>query len=163
MRGKFRNTGSNRRDHRARRQERSGNYKFVKRGENNFSRDRRRNFDNRRKNFSRSFKRREKLSHEKLNEDLDNYFERKGGESLKDHLDNELEVYKNNAKINENTTKETISLPPQQVPQKQEEKKVEEVKSEVKVEPQENPKEPETKEEVVEKKDDKKKKKRGKK
>ena len=164
MRGKFRNTGSNRRDHRARRQERSGNYKFVRRGENNFSRDRRRNFDSRRKNFSRSFKRGGKLSHEKLNEELDNYFERKGGDSLKDHLDNELEVYKNNAKINENITKENISLPAQQPPQpKEEEKKVEEKNVEMKAETQEVPKEPEVKEENVEKKEDKKKKKRGKK
>ena len=163
MRGKFRNTGSNRRDHRARRQERSGNYKFVRRGENNFGRDRRRNFDNRRNNFSRSFKRRGKLSREKLNEELDNYFERKGGESLKDHLDNELEVYKNNAKINENTTKENISLPVQPPQPKEEEKKVEEKNVEMKVETQEAPKEAEVKEVVEEKKDDKKKKKRGKK
>ena len=168
MRGKFRNSGSNRRDHRARRQERSGNYKFVRRGENNFSRDRRRNFDNRRNNFSRSFKRRGKLSREKLNEELDNYFERKGGESFKDHLDNELEVYKNNAKINENITKENISLPVQPPQQKEEEKKVEEKKAEeknveMKVEAQEPPKEAEVKEEVEEKKDDKKRKKRGKK
>ena len=163
MRGKYRNAGSNRRDHRSRRQERSGNYKFVRRGENNYSRDRRRNFNNRRQNFSRSFKRRGKLTQETLNEELDNYFERKGGESLKDHLDNELEVYKNNAKINENIPKENISLPVQPPQPKEEEKKVEEKNVEMKVEKQEEPKEPEVKEEVEEKKDDKKKKKRGKK
>ena len=158
MRGKIRNSGSNRRDHRSRRQERSGNYKFVRRGGSNSYRDRRRNFDNRRKQFNRPFKRREKLSQEKLNDDLDNYFERKGGESFKDHLDNELEIYKNNAKMNENLKKETIALPPQPT----EEKKVEEKNVEMKVENEEKPKE-EPKEEVEEQKEDKKKKKRGKK
>ena len=164
MRGKFRNSGTNRRDHRVRRQERSGNYKFVRRGENDSNRVRRRNFNNRRKNFARTFQRRGMQSKEQLNEDLDRYFERKGGESLKDHLDNELEVYKKSAKINENIIKESISLPIKPVEQpKEEEKKVEEVKPTMKVEPKEIPKEEEVKEEVVEKKEDKKKKKKGKK
>ena len=158
MREKIRSGGSNRRDHRVRRQERSGNYKFVRRGGSNSYHDRRRNFDNRRRQFNRNFKRREKVSSEKLDEDLDNYFQRKGGESLKDHLDNELEDYKKNAKMNENLKKESIALPPQPV----EEKKVEEQNVEMKVENTENPKE-EVKEEVEDKKDDKKKKKRGKK
>ena len=162
MRGKIRNSGSNRRDHRDRRQERSGNYRFVRRGGSNSFRSNRRNFDNRRKQFSRPFQKRGKLSLEKLNEDLDNYYERKGGDSLKDHLDNELEVYKKNAKMNENLKKEEISLPVPPV----EEKKSEETNVEMKVENEEKPKEPEVKEEEVvveEKKDDKKKKKRGKK
>ena len=143
MREKIRSGGSNRRDHRVRRQERSGNYKFVRRGGSNSYHDRRRNFDNRRRQFNRNFKRREKVSSEKLDEDLDNYFQRKGGESLKDHLDNELEDYKKNAKMNENLKKESIALPPQPV----EEKKVEEQNVEMKVENTENPKE-EVKEEV---------------
>ena len=161
MRGKIRNNGSNRRDHRDRRQERSGNYKFVKRGGGGSFKSRRRNFDNRRKNFSRPFQKKGKLSHEKLNDDLDNYFERKGGESLKDHLDNELELYKKNAKMNENLKKETISLPVQQT----EEKKNEEPNVEMKVENEEKPKEPEVKEEAVveDKKEEVKKKKKGKK
>ena len=158
MRGKIRNNGSNRRDHRSRRQERSGNYKFVRRDGSSSYRERRRNFNNRRKQFNRPFRRKEKLTQEKLNDDLDNYFERKGGEGFKDHLDNELEIYKNNAKMNENLKKESISLPQQQT----EEKKVEEQNVEMKVENEEKPKE-ETKEEVEGKKDDKKKKKKGKK
>ena len=158
MRGKIRSGGSNRRDHRSRRQERSGNYKFVRRGGSNSYHDRRRNFDNRRRQFNRNFKRREKVSSERLDEDLDNYFQRNGGDGLKDHLDNELEDYKKNAKMNENLKKESIALPPQPT----EEKKVEEQNVEMKVENTENPKE-EVKEEVEEKKDDKKKKKKGKK
>ena len=175
MRGKIRNSGSNRRDHRDRRQERSGNYRFVRRGGSNSFRSNRRNFDNRRKQFSKPYQKRGKLSLEKLNEDLDNYYERKGGDSLKDHLDNELEVYKKNAKMNENLKKETISLPVQQI----EEKKNEEENVEMKVDNVEKPKEEEVqvkevakeepkvepKEEVIveEKKEEKKKKKRGKK
>ena len=162
MRGKIRNSGSNRRDHRDRRQERSGNYRFVRRGGSNSFRSNRRNFDNRRKQFSKPYQKRGKLSLEKLNEDLDNYYERKGGDSLKDHLDNELEVYKKNAKMNENLKKEEISLPVPPV----EEKKTEETNVEMKVENEEKPKEPEVKEEEVvveEKKEEKKKKKRGKK
>ena len=121
MRGKLRNKGPNRRDHRDRRQERSG-YRFEKRGgSGNSFRSRRRNFDNRRKQFSRPFQKRGKLSLEKLNEDLDNYYERKGGDGLKDHLDNELELYKKNAKMNENLQKETISLPPQPIEEKKNE------------------------------------------
>ncbi len=162
MRGKIRNSGSNRRDHRDRRQERSGNYRFVRRGGSNSFRSNRRNFDNRRKQFSKPYQKRGKLSLEKLNEDLDNYYERKGGDSLKDHLDNELEVYKKNAKMNENLKKEEISLPVPPV----EEKKSEETNVEMKVENEEKPKEPEVKEEEVvveEKKEEKKKKKKGKK
>ena len=162
MRGKIRNSGSNRRDHRDRRQERSGNYRFVRRGGSNSFRSNRRNFDNRRKQFSKPYQKRGKLSLEKLNEDLDNYYERKGGDSLKDHLDNELEVYKKNAKMNENLKKEEISLPVPPV----EEKKTEETNVEMKVENEEKPKEPEVKEEEVvveEKKEEKKKKKKGKK
>ena len=142
-------------------QERSGNYKFVRRGDS--FRDRRRNFNSRRIKFSRNFKKRGgKLSQEKLNDELDNYFQRKGGESLKDYLDNDLEMYKNNAPMNENLKKETIALPPQTT----EEKKVEEPKENVEVknvepQPENNPKPEEKVEE--EKKDDKKKKKRGKK
>ena len=92
---------------------------------------------------------------------MDNYFERKGGESLKDHLDNELELYKKNAKMNENLKKETISLPVQQT----EEKKNEEPNVEMKIENEEKPKEPEVKEEAVveDKKEEVKKKKKGKK
>ena len=176
MRGKLRNKGPNRRDHRDRRQERSGNYKFVRRGGGgNSFRNKRRNFDNRRRQFKRNVQKRGKLSLEKLNEDLDNYYERKGGDGLKDHLDNELEVYKKNAKMNENLKKETISLPVQQI----EEKKNEEENVEMKVDNVEKQKEEEVqvkevskeepkvepKEEVIveEKKEEKKKKKRGKK
>ena len=155
--GKTRNNGSNRRDHITRRQERS-NYKFIRKDGSNSYRDRRKNFSNRNKQFKRSFKRKEKLTEEKLNDDLDNYFERKGGEGFKDHLDNELEIYKNKAKLNENLKKENITLPQQQI----EEKKIEEQKMEMKVESEDKAKE-DSKENDEDNKDDKKKKKRGKK
>ena len=129
MRDKIRSGGSNRRDHRARRQERSGNYKFVRRGGSNSYHDRRRNFDNRRRQFNRNFKRREKVSSERLDEDIDNYFQRNGEEFLKERLDNDLENYHKNAKMNENLKKESIALPPQPT----EEKKVEEQNVEMKV------------------------------
>ena len=100
-----------------------------------------------------------KVIEEKIpREDLDNYFQRKGGESLKAHLDDEIDAYQKKAEEKE-LAKENISLPVQQ----KEEKKPEEPKAEMKVETEEKPKEPEVKEEVEEKKDDKKKKKRGKK
>ena len=161
MRGKIRSKGPIRRDHQDRRQERSGHYKFVRRGDSGSFRSRRKNFDNRRKFGSRPFKKRSKPTVEQLNEDLDKYYENKGGDGLKDHLDNELELYQKNAKMNENLQKETIALPEQS----NEEKKNEETNVEMKVENEEKPKEPEAKEEVVpeEKKDDKKKKKKGKK
>ena len=162
MSGRRSSKDYNRRDHRTKRQEKSGNYRFVRRGDNNFH-DRRRNFHNRGKPFSRPFKRRGKLTHEKLNDELDNYFEHKGGEGFKDYLDNDLETYKKNAKMNENLQKENISLPPQQT----EEKKIDAPPAEVKEEKEkveEVQKEAENKEEVEEeKKEDKKKKKRGKK
>ncbi len=104
------------------------------------------NFNNQRRQSNRPFKRREKLSQEKLNDELDNYFERKGGESLKDYLDNDLELYKNNAKMNENLEKEKIEVPP-----KIEEKKETQV---VEQKTEENQKEQENKvEEKEEKKD----------
>ena len=152
----MRNSGSNRRDRRTRRQERSGNYKFVRRGDS--FRDRRRNFNSRRIKFSRNFKKRGgKLSQEKLNDELDNYFERKGGESLKDYLDNDLELYKNNAKMNENLEKEKIEVQPK-IEEKKEtqvvEQKVEENQKEQenKVEEKEEKKDMDVEEKKVEKK-----------
>ena len=120
MRGRNRSGNSNRRDFRSRRQQRSGNFRFVRRGESNSFRSNRRNFNSRRIKFSKPYRKRENLNQEKLDDDLDNYFERKGGDSLKDRLDNDLEMYKKNAPMNENLKKEVISLPPQQ---KEEEKK----------------------------------------
>ena len=92
---------------------------------------------------------------------LDNYFQKKGGESLKDYLDNDLEMYKNNAKLNENLEKEKIEAP-KEVEEKKEEK-VEEPKEEPKKE-EENKVEEQKQEMVVEeKKVEKKKRTRGKK
>ncbi len=150
----MRNNFSNRRDHFSRRQQRNRSFKYVRRDENNFNRDRR-------KNFSRNFQKRGKLTHEKLNDELDNYFDRKGGESLKAHLDNELEAYQNRGKMNENLKKENISLPPQNEEKKEENKM--EAEEKPKEEPKEETKEEPKEEEAEEKKDDKKKKKRGKK
>ena len=120
MRGRIRSGNSNRRDFRSRRQQRSGNFRFVRRGDRDSFRSNRRNFNSRRTKFSKPYRKRENLNQEKLDDDLDNYFERKGGDSLKDRLDNDLEMYKKNAPMNENLKKEVISLPPQQ---KEEEKK----------------------------------------
>ena len=125
---------------RPRRRIRGDNNRFNRRG-GNFH-DKRRNFNNSRRQFNRPFKPREKLSQEKLNDELDNYFQRKGGEALKEYLDNDLEQYKNNAKTNENLEKEKIEVPP-----KLEEKKEEQV---VEKKPEENKKEPDKKAEEKE-------------
>ena len=114
-------------------------------------------FNNQRRQSNRPFKRREKLSQEKLNDELDNYFERKGGESLKDYLDNDLELYKNNAKMNENLEKEKIEVPPK-IEEKKEtpvvEQKTEENQKEQenKVEEKEEKKDMDVEEKKVEKK-----------
>ena len=148
------------RDHRPSHRIRGGdNHKFGRRG-NNFH-TRRKIFNDQRRQFNNPHRRREKLSQEKLNDDLDNYFQKKGGESLKDYLDNDLEMYKNNAKLNENLEKEKIEAP-KEVEEKKEEK-VEEPKEEPKKE-EENKVEEQKQEMVVEeKKVEKKKRTRGKK
>ena len=94
---------------------------------------------------------------EKLNDELDNYFERKGGDSFKEYLDNDLEQYKNNAKMNPNLEKEKLEIPPKLEEKKDEqvvEQKVEESKKEHenKVEEKENKQEMEVEEKKVEKK-----------
>ena len=150
------------RDHRPSHRIRGGgNQKFVRRGNNLHTR--RKIFNDQRRKFNNPHRRREKLSQEKLNDELDNYFTRKGGESLKDYLDNDLEMYQNNAKMNENLAKEKIELPKQNEEKK--EAKVEEPKEEPKKEEENKVEEKEQKQEkeVEEKKVEKKKKGRGKK
>ena len=150
------------RDHRPSHRIRGGdNHKFVRRGNNLHTR--RKIFNDQRRKFNNPHRRREKLSQEKLNDELDNYFTRKGGESLKDYLDNDLEMYQNNAKMNENLAKEKIELPKQNEEKK--EAKVEEPKEEPKKEEENKVEEKEQKQEkeVEEKKVEKKKKGRGKK
>ena len=108
MRGRYNPRESNR-EHRNRRQERRNNFKFNRRGNNDSFRDRRRNFIHQRRRFNnRPFKRGEKLNEEKLNQELDNYFEKKGGESLKDYLDNDLEMYKNKENLKKENVEENI-------------------------------------------------------
>ena len=109
-----------------RRSGRNGQYVFVKNGNYN-NINRRRNLDNR-----RTFNRRRKLNQMNLNKELDNYFEKKGGDGLKDHLDIELELYQKNAKQNENLKTEEVNVP--KAEEKEIEKKVEEPKQEMKVE-----------------------------
>ena len=96
------------------------------------------------------------MSQEKLNDELDNYFEKKGGDSLKDYLDNDIDNYQKNAKMNDNLEKETITLPPKieekkeiVVEQKEEESKKEPEKKE---EEKNNKPEMEVEEKKVEKK-----------
>ena len=150
------------RDHRPSHRIRGGdNHKFGRRGNNIHTR--RKIFNDQRRQFNNPHRRREKLSQEKLNDELDNYFTRKGGESLKDYLDNDLEMYQNNAKMNENLEKEKIELPKENEEKK--ETKVEEPKEEPKKEEENKVEEKEQKQEmdVEEKKVEKKKKGRGKK
>ena len=142
MKQRFRGRPQRDRDDRPRHRIRGDKTRFNRRGGN--FRDRRRNFNDSRRPYNRPFKPREKLTEENLNDDLDNYFERKGGDSLKERLDNDIDMYQNNARENEKIEKETIALPPK-VEEKTEEK-VEENKQE------ENKKEPEKKEEEKEKK-----------
>ena len=150
------------RDHRPSHRIRGGNnQKFGRKG-NNFH-ARRKMFNEKRRQFNNPHRRREKLSQEKLNDELDNYFTKKGGESLKDYLDNDLEMYQNNAKMNENLEKEKVELPKENEEKK--ETKVEEPKEEPKKEEENKVEEKEQKPEmeVEEKKVEKKKKGRGKK
>ena len=158
MRGRYNPRESNR-DHRNRRQERRNYFIFNRRGNNDSFRDRRRNFIHQRRRFNnRPFKRGEKLNEEKLNQELDNYFEKKGGESLKDYLDNDLEMYKNKENLKKENVEENI---------KKEEKKEEQIvekKEEEKKEVDNKVEEKEKNEmEVEEKKVEKKKRGRGKK
>ena len=90
-------------DRNPRHRPRGGNHKFghPRRERDNFHK-RRQIFNNQRRQFNRPFRRKEKLSQERLNDDLDKYFEKKGGESLKDYLDNDLELYHKNAKPKKN-------------------------------------------------------------
>ena len=76
-------------DRNPRHRPRGGNHKFghPRRERDNFHK-RRQIFNNQRRQFNRPFRRKEKLSQERLNDDLDKYFEKKGGESLNDYLDN---------------------------------------------------------------------------
>ena len=140
MKDRFRPRNRREREFRPGHRGRGGIHKFSRRDNLH---ERRRNFNNQRKPFNRPFRRRGKLNSESLNEDLDKYFERKGGESLQDHLDNELDEYR---KQNENVEKETN----QEEPMKKEEK------NEIKVEEpkEEDKKEEEKKEEVNEKKEE---------
>ena len=101
MRDRFKGRNRREREFRPGHRGRGGIHKFSRR-EN--LHERRRNFNNQRKSFNRPFRRRGKINSESLNEDLDKYFERKGGESLQDHLDNELDEYR---KQNEKKRKKT--------------------------------------------------------
>ncbi len=155
MRERFQNRPRRDRGHGPRPRIRGDNNIFNRRGDN--FHQRRRKFNNQRRQPNRPFNRREKLSQEKLNDELDNYFERKGGDSFKEYLDNDLEQYKNNAKMNPNLEKEKLEIPPKLEEKKDEqvvEQKVEESKKEQenKVEEKENKQEMEVEEKKVEKK-----------
>ena len=155
MKERFQNRPRRDRDQRPKHRIRGDNNRFSRRGDN--FHQRRRNFNNQRRPFNRPFNRREKLSQEKLNDELDNYFERKGGDSLKEYLDNDLEQYKNNAKMNQNLEKEKLEIPPkleEKKEEKVEEQKAEESKKEPenKVEEKEDKQEMEVEEKKVEKK-----------
>ena len=72
MRERFQNRPRRDRGHGPRPRIRGDNNRFNRRGDN--FHQRRRKFNNQRRQPNRPFNRREKLSQEKLNDELDNYF-----------------------------------------------------------------------------------------
>ena len=124
------------------------NNRFRRNNNRNFNGQRRRNnnFNNNRRGpqFRRRLGRRrpQKLTTERLDDDLDNYFKRNKGENYKDYLDNELEAYKkdgeknlekikgeNNTNNNNDNAKPIVKV---EQPKVEEEKKEEQVVEESK-------------------------------
>ena len=107
-----RNSNNFRRDHISRRSQRDHNYKYVRRDGGGYRNNNR--FNNKRNRFNRPRRnfRRTKITAGKLDNELDNYMKHK---NLKDYLDKDLEEYTKNAENqNNNTVKESITLPPVQ-------------------------------------------------
>ena len=87
---------------------------FRKGNKNIYRKDKKVNFGNKKgKNFYK-FNRKHgpKLTNEKLDDDLANYFKKKDEQNFKNYLDNDIENYINQGKINNENSKENKVIPP---------------------------------------------------
>ena len=66
-------------------------------------------YNHRENNYRKRYK--EKLTNEKLDDDLDNYFKKEGNEAYKNFLDNDIDMYLNKGGLNENSI-EKLQKPP---------------------------------------------------